>query len=458
MGQSWDDASLRLPPHSLEAEQSLLGGLLIDNDAWERVVDHISAEDFYRDEHRRIFRHITSLIQQGRPADIVTVFESLQKSGEAEAVGGMPYLAELANLTPSAANVRRYAEIIAERAILRKLIAVADEIAAAALAPMGRDAKTILDEAEAKIFEIAEAGARAATGFVAIGTALKQVVDRVQELFDRQAADTITGVATGYLDLDEKTAGFQPGDLIIIAGRPAMGKTTLALNIAEYVGVHQKLPVAIFSMEMPATQLAMRMLAAAGRLDLLKLRRGKLTDDDWARLSSAMGKLYDAPIYINETGSLNPIDLRARARRLARQCGGRLGLIVIDYLQLMVGAKESDNRANELSEISRSIKTLAKELNAPVIALSQLNRSLESRPNKRPVMSDLRESGAIEQDADLILFIYRDEVYHPNSPDKGVAEIIIAKHRNGPTGSIRLAFLGEYTRFENYSSVAQEPF
>jgi replicative DNA helicase len=265
-------------------------------------------------------------------------------------------------------------------------------------------------------------------------------------------------VATGYLDLDEKTAGFQPGDLVIIAGRPAMGKTTLALNIAEYVGVHQKLPVAIFSMEMPATQLAMRMLAAVGRLDLQKLRRGKLTDDDWARLSSAMGKLYDAPIYIDETGSLNPIDLRARARRLARQCGGRLGLIVIDYLQLMVGAKESDNRANELSEISRSIKTLAKELNAPVIALSQLNRSLESRPNKRPVMSDLRESGAIEQDADLILFIYRDEVYHPDSPDKGVAEIIIAKHRNGPTGTIRLAFLGEYTRFENYSSVAQEPF
>jgi replicative DNA helicase len=448
----YETAALRLPPHSIEAEQSLIGGLLLDNDAWERVADIVAAEDFYRDDHRRIFRHITALIQQGKPADIVTVHESLQKSGEDEAAGGIAYLAELANQTPSAANVRRYAEIIRERAILRKLISVADEIAASALAPMGRDAKTILDEAEAKIFEIAEAGARAVTGFVSIGTALKQVVDRVQELYDRNASDDVTGVPTGYLDLDEKTAGLQPSDLIIVAGRPAMGKTTFALNIAEHVALHQKLPVAIFSMEMPATQLAMRFLASVGRIDLQKLRRGKLTDDDWARLSAAMGKLYDAPIFIDETGGLNPIDLRARARRLARQFGGRLGLVVIDYLQLMVGAKESDNRANELSEISRSVKTLAKELNTPIIALSQLNRSLEQRPNKRPVMSDLRESGAIEQDADIIMFIYRDEVHHPDSPDKGTAEIIIAKHRNGPTGTIRLAFFGEYTRFENYSS------
>lgn len=448
----YETAALRLPPHSIEAEQSLIGGLLLDNDAWERVADIVAAEDFYRDDHRRIFRHITALIQQGKPADIVTVHESLQKSGEDEAAGGIAYLAELANQTPSAANVRRYAEIIRERAILRKLISVADEIAASALAPMGRDAKTILDEAEAKIFEIAEAGARAVTGFVSIGTALKQVVDRVQELYDRNASNDVTGVSTGYLDLDEKTAGLQPSDLIIVAGRPAMGKTTFALNIAEHVALHQKLPVAIFSMEMPATQLAMRFLASVGRIDLQKLRRGKLTDDDWARLSAAMGKLYDAPIFIDETGGLNPIDLRARARRLARQFGGRLGLVVIDYLQLMVGAKESDNRANELSEISRSVKTLAKELNTPIIALSQLNRSLEQRPNKRPVMSDLRESGAIEQDADIIMFIYRDEVYHPDSPDKGTAEIIIAKHRNGPTGTIRLAFFGEYTRFENYSA------
>ena len=445
----YETAALRLPPHSIEAEQSLIGGLLLDNDAWERVADIVAAEDFYRDDHRRIFRHITALIQQGKPADIVTVHESLQKSGEDEAAGGIAYLAELANQTPSAANVRRYAEIIRERAILRKLISVADEIAASALAPMGRDAKTILDEAEAKIFEIAEAGARAVTGFVSIGTALKQVVDRVQELYDRNASNDVTGVPTGYLDLDEKTAGLQPSDLIIVAGRPAMGKTTFALNIAEHVALHQKLPVAIFSMEMPATQLAMRFLASVGRIDLQKLRRGKLTDDDWARLSAAMGKLYDAPIFIDETGGLNPIDLRARARRLARQFGGRLGLVVIDYLQLMVGAKESDNRANELSEISRSVKTLAKELNTPIIALSQLNRSLEQRPNKRPVMSDLRESGAIEQDADIIMFIYRDEVYHPDSPDKGTAEIIIAKHRNGPTKTIVVAFQGHYSRFAN---------
>ncbi|HNU19072.1 MAG TPA: replicative DNA helicase, partial [Hydrogenophilus thermoluteolus] len=329
----YETAALRLPPHSIEAEQSLIGGLLLDNDAWERVADIVAAEDFYRDDHRRIFRHITALIQQGKPADIVTVHESLQKSGEDEAAGGIAYLAELANQTPSAANVRRYAEIIRERAILRKLISVADEIAASALAPMGRDAKTILDEAEAKIFEIAEAGARAVTGFVSIGTALKQVVDRVQELYDRNASNDVTGVPTGYLDLDEKTAGLQPSDLIIVAGRPAMGKTTFALNIAEHVALHQKLPVAIFSMEMPATQLAMRFLASVGRIDLQKLRRGKLTDDDWARLSAAMGKLYDAPIFIDETGGLNPIDLRARARRLARQFGGRLGLVVIDYHQ-----------------------------------------------------------------------------------------------------------------------------
>ena len=455
----YETAALRLPPHSIEAEQSLIGGLLLDNDAWERVADIVAAEDFYRDDHRRIFRHITALIQQGKPADIVTVHESLQKSGEDEAAGGIAYLAELANQTPSAANVRRYAEIIRERAILRKLISVADEIAASALAPMGRDAKTILDEAEAKIFEIAEAGARAVTGFVSIGTALKQVVDRVQELYDRNASNDVTGVPTGYLDLDEKTAGLQPSDLIIVAGRPAMGKTTFALNIAEHVALHQKLPVAIFSMEMPATQLAMRFLASVGRIDLQKLRRGKLTDDDWARLSAAMGKLYDAPIFIDETGGLNPIDLRARARRLARQFGGRLGLVVIDYLQLMVGAKESDNRANELSEISRSVKTLAKELNTPIIALSQLNRSLEQRPNKRPVMSDLRESGAIEQDADVVMFLHREK--HFDKKDGGdeeqraaditaePAELIIGKQRNGPIGTIDLVFFRQTATYHN---------
>ncbi|MCX7946760.1 MAG: replicative DNA helicase [Hydrogenophilus sp.] len=445
------ESPLRVPPHSLEAEQSLLGGLLLDNEAWERVADVVAPDDFYRDEHQRIFRHLVQLIADGRPADIVTVFESLARSGEAERVGGMAYLAELANQTPSAANARRYAEIVREKAILRRLIAIADEIASSALAPGGRDAKTILDEAEAKIFEIAEVRARGRGSFQSLGAILKQVVDRVQELSDRAHATEVTGIATGYLDLDDRTAGLQPSDLIIIAGRPAMGKTTFALNIAEYVGVVSRLPVAIFSMEMPAAQIAMRFLASVGRIELQRLRRGKLTDDDWSRLSTAVGKLYDAPIFIDETPALNPIDLRARCRRLARQHGGRLGLIVIDYLQLMNGVRETDNRANELSEISRAVKSLAKELNVPVIALSQLNRSLEQRPNKRPVMSDLRESGAIEQDADLIMFIYRDEVYHPDTQEKGVAEIIIAKHRNGPTGTFRLAFLGEYTRFENYA-------
>ena len=444
-------AQIKLPPHSLEAEQSLIGGILLDNQAWERVADLVNEADFYRDDHRRIYRHITRLIDQGRPADAVTVFESLEKNGEAEQAGGLAYIAELANNTPSAANIRRYAEIVRERAILRKLVAVGDEIAASALSPSGKDAKALLDEAEAKVFEIAEAGARHASGFVSIQPILKQVVDRVQELYDRDNPSEVTGVPTGLVDLDDKTSGLQPSDMIIVAGRPAMGKTTFALNLAEHIAIEQRLPVAIFSMEMPGTQLATRFISSVGRIDMQKIRSGRLTDDDWQRLTMAMGNLYDAPLYIDETPGLNPIDLRARARRLARQCG-RLGLIVIDYLQLMSGTREGDNRASELSEISRSVKSLAKELNVPIMALSQLNRSLEQRPNKRPVMSDLRESGAIEQDADIIMFIYRDEVYNPDSPDKGTAELIIGKHRNGPTGTVRLTFIGENTRFENYAA------
>ena len=443
-------ASIKLPPHSLEAEQSLIGGILLDNQAWERVADLANEADFYRDDHRRIYRHIARLIDLGKPADVVTVFESLEKSGEAEQAGGLAYLAEIANSTPSAANIRRYAEIVRERAILRKLVAVGDEIAASALSPSGKDAKMLLDEAEAKVFEIAEAGARHSTGFVSIQPILKQVVDRVQELYDRDNPSEVTGVPTGFIDLDDKTSGLQPSDMIIVAGRPAMGKTTFALNLAEHIAVEQRLPVAIFSMEMPGTQLATRFISSVGRIDMQKIRSGRLTDDDWQRLTLAMGKLYDAPLFIDETPGLNPIDLRARARRLARQCG-KLGLIVIDYLQLMSGTKESDNRASELSEISRSVKSLAKELHVPIVALSQLNRSLEQRPNKRPVMSDLRESGAIEQDADIIMFIYRDEVYNPDSPDKGTAELIIGKHRNGPTGTVRLTFIGENTRFENHA-------
>ncbi len=443
-------SALRLPPHSVEAEQSLLGGLLIDNAVWERVGDVVNEADFYRDDHRRIFRQIARLIELGKPADVVTVYESLEKNGEAEHVGGLAYLGEIANSTPSAANVRRYGEIIRERAILRKLVSVGDQIAASALTPSGKDAKTLLDEAEAKVFEIAEAGARTVSGFVPIQPILGQVVDRIQELYDRDSPAGITGVPTGLTDLDEKTSGLQPSDMIVLAARPGMGKTSLALNIAENVAVEAGLPVAVFSMEMPGTQLATRFLSSVGRIDQHKIRTGKLTDEEWQRLTYALGKLHEAPIFIDETPGLNPTDLRARCRRLHRQCG-RLGLIVIDYLQLMTSLKESDNRSAELSEISRSVKSLAKELHVPIIALSQLNRSLEQRPNKRPVASDLRESGAIEQDADIIMFIYRDEIYNPDSPDKGMAELIISKHRNGSTGTIRMTFLGEFTRFENYA-------
>jgi replicative DNA helicase len=434
----------------MEAEQSLIGGLLLDNGAWDRIADLATEADFYRDDHRRIFRHISKLVELGKPADVVTVFESLEKSGEAEQAGGLAYLGEIANNTPSAANIRRYAEIVQERAILRKLVSVGDEIASSALTPLGKDAKTLLDEAESRVFEIAEAGARHGSGFVPIQPILGEVVDRIQELYDRDSPASVTGVPTGFVDLDEKTSGLQPTDMLIIAGRPGMGKTSFALNIAEHVAVECHLPVAIFSMEMPGTQLAMRFISSVGRLDQHRLRTGKLNDDEWQRLTFALGKLHEAPIHIDETPGINPIDLRARARRLARQYGGKLGLIVIDYLQLMNSVRDSENRAAELSEISRSVKSLAKELKVPILALSQLNRGLEQRPNKRPVMSDLRESGAIEQDADIIMFIYRDEIYNPDSQDKGTAELIIGKHRNGPTGTLRLTFLGEYTRFENF--------
>lgn len=441
-------AQLRVPPHSIEAEQSVIGGLLLDNGAWERMGDQISDADFYRDEHRRIYRQITRLIDQGKPADVVTVAEALDAAGESERTGGLAYLGELAANTPSAGNIKRYAEIVRERAVLRRLVAVADEIAGNALNPLGREAKILLDEAEAKIFEIAESGAKHSEGFQHINPLLTQVVERIQELHDRDNPSDITGVPTGFTDLDQQTSGLQPGDLVIVAGRPSMGKTAFALNIAENVAVDTGLPVAVFSMEMGGSQLAMRMLTSIGRLDAQKVRTGRLTDDEWSKLSFALGKLHEAPIYIDESGGLNPVDLRARARRLYRQCG-QLGLIVIDYIQLMVSAKQNENRATEVSEISRSLKSLAKELKVPIIALSQLSRKVEERTDKRPMMSDLRESGAIEQDADVIMMLYRDEYYKPDTPDKGTAECIIGKQRNGPTGTVKLAFLGEYTRFEN---------
>jgi len=447
--------ALKLPPHSVEAEQSVLGGLMLENTAWERVADLINEQDFYRADHRAIWRQITRLIDANKPADVVTVAEALESFGKLDETGGLGYLAALAQNTPSAANIRRYAEIVRERAVLRKLVEVGAEISESAFSPAGRSATEILDQAEAKVFEIKEAGAKTTQGFQAVQPLLMEVVTRIDELYNRDNPSEVTGVATGFTDLDTKTSGLQPGDLIIVAGRPSMGKTALSLNIAENVALDANMTVAVFSMEMGATQLVMRMLGSVGRLDQHKLRTGRIGEDDWPRLTHALGRLNETPFFIDESPGLTAMEVRARARRLARQCkeDRPLGLIVIDYLQLMSGSSsgQNENRATEISEISRSLKGLAKELHVPVIALSQLNRSLEQRPNKRPVMSDLRESGAIEQDADVILFIYRDEVYNPDSPDKGTAEIIIGKQRNGPIGMVRLTFLGEYTKFESYA-------
>ena len=455
LGQAPADAqlvSLRVPPHSLEAEQSVLGGLLLDNTAWDRIGDVLSLDDFYRDDHRRIYRHIAKLVEHGKPADVVTVAESIESSEDKDKTGGLAYLGTLAQNTPSAHNIRRYAEIVHERAVMRKLASVGNEIADSALNPLGKDVGQLLDEAESRVFQIAEAGVRGRVGFHDIHQLLSQVMERVDFLYSRENPSDITGVPTGFRDVDGKTSGLQEGDLIIVAGRPSMGKTAFALNIVEHVAVEAKKPVAVFTMEMSGTQIAARMLGSLARIDQHKLRTGKLSDEDWNRLADGLGKLHDAPIHVDETAALNPLELRSRARRLARQ-HGKLGLVVVDYLQLMVtDGKREENRATELSEISRSLKALAKELSVPVVALSQLNRSVDQRPDKRPIMSDLRESGALEQDADLILFIYRDEVYNRDSGEKGKAEIIIGKQRNGPIGTVDLTFLGQYTRFESYAA------
>jgi replicative DNA helicase len=443
-------AALRIPPHSIEAEQSVIGGLMLDNSAFERVADLIGENDFYRYDHRLIWSQVSKLIEKSHPADVLTVFEALKSSGKVEDSGGLQYLNQLAQEVPSAANIRRYAEIVRDKSVLRRLISTSDEIASQALNPLGKETRQLLDEAESKIFQIGEEGARGKVGFQSLQDILSQVVAQVESLVENQGSDGVTGVPTGFADLDQMTSGLQPGDLIIVAGRPSMGKTAFSLNIAENVAINQGLPVAVFSMEMGASQLVMRMLCSVGRIDQQKVRTGRLGDDDWMRLMSTMQKMQDAQLFIDETPGLNPLELRARARRLARQ-HGQMGLIVIDYLQLMSGSASSsgENRATEISEISRSLKGLAKELKCPVIALSQLNRSLETRPDKRPIMSDLRESGAIEQDADVILFIYRDEVYDADSKDKGYAEIIIGKQRNGPIGKVKLTFLGQHTRFDN---------
>jgi len=442
--------ALKLPPYSIEAEQSVLGGLMIDNSSWDQVADMITEVDFYRKEHRLIFRAIATQSEDAKPSDAVTLSEWLESNNELNNVGGLSYLGTLAKNTPTAANIKAYANIVRERSIMRQLVSVGTDIANSAYNPDGRDSKELLENAEQKVFQIAEQGAKGRQGYQNIRQLLTKAVDRIDMLF--QADSHITGVSTGFEDFDEKTAGLQPSDLIIVAGRPSMGKTTFAMNIAENAAIKSGAPVAVFSMEMPGDQLAMRMMSSLGSIDQHKLRTGKLADEDWPRITSAVGILSEAPIYIDDTPALTPIDLRARARRLKRE-HGELGLIVIDYLQLMQGSgKTNENRATEISEISRGLKALAKELHVPVIALSQLNRSLEQRQDKRPIMSDLRESGAIEQDADVIVFIYRDEVYNEDSPDKGKAEIIIGKQRNGPIGKVFLTFNGRFTRFDNFIS------
>ncbi len=440
--------AIKIPPHSLEAEQSVLGGLMLDNKAWDRIADRVNEVDFYRENHRLIFNALTQLASRNHPFDVLTVAETLKHNNELETTGGEIYLFELAKNTPSAANIVAYADIVRERSVLRQLIGVANEIADAAFNPNGRISNELLDEAERKVFKIAEQGTRGSEP-VRISNLLAKATERIDSLY--HSTDPITGLATGFADFDEMTSGLQRGDLIIVAGRPSMGKTVLAMNMVEHAVVKGSKPVLVFSLEMPGDQLAMRLMSSLGRIDQHKLRTGKLNDDDWPRITSAVSMLSEAPLFIDDTPALSPGELRARARRVARQ-HGELGLIAIDYLQLMQVPGFKENRTMEISEISRTLKALAKELNVPVIAISQLNRSLEQRHDRRPVMSDLRESGAIEQDADVIAFIYRDEVYNENSPDKGVAEIIIAKQRNGPIGKIRLDFLGKFTRFENLES------
>jgi replicative DNA helicase len=447
--------NLKLPPHSIEAEQSLLGGLLIDNSALDQVGDTISSKDFYRQDHRLIFIHINDLINSDNPADVVTVAESLEKNSELASIGGISYLGSLAENMPSVANIRGYAKIIRDNSILRNLITVGSEIVEGAFLPKGKDAQQLLDEMEAKLFSIAEAQSNR----LGYKDFQKVIADVVRNLEERgQNPETVTGLSTGFVDLDNLTTGLHGGELVIIAGRPSMGKTALAMNIAESCAVDQNKAVAIFSMEMGSEQIVTRLLGSVAKVDQQKMRTGKMDDDDWAKIANGLGRLNEAPLFIDEGSALNSYELRARARRLDRSTEGGLGLIVVDYIQLMspLGGPQGENRATEISEISRSLKSLAKELNIPVVALSQLNRNVDSRPDKIPQMSDLRESGAIEQDADVIMFIYRQVVYSKDPADEGIAEIIVAKQRNGPIGDVKLTFVGEHTRFENYANPGYE--
>jgi replicative DNA helicase len=449
-------AQLRIPPHSIEGESSVLGGLLLDNNAWDRIGDILVDADFYRYEHRLIYSAIGALINAGKPADVITVFEHLQSHGKADQVGGLSYLNALAQYVPSASNIHRYAEIVRDRSTLRQLVSAGDEIASNAFNPGGQSVLDVVEESEKKIFRIGEQGKRNKQGFQAMDSLVVKLLDRVQEMAENP--NDVTGVSTGFYDLDRMTAGFQAGDLIVLAARPSMGKTALAINIAEHVALHEGLPVAVFSMEMGASQLAVRIVGSIGRIDQSHLRNGRLTDDEWPKLTEAIERLRNISLHIDESSGLTSSELRGSARRLARQCG-QLGLIVVDYLQLMSGSStDGENRATELGEISRGLKMLARELRCPVMALSQLNRGVEQRPDKRPMMSDLRESGAIEQDADCIAMLYRDDYYNKDSKEPGVAELNLVKQRNGPTGKVKLAFIKNQTRFENLASGASDDF
>ncbi|HHZ70667.1 MAG TPA: replicative DNA helicase [Methylococcaceae bacterium] len=440
--------SLKVPPNSIQAEQAVLGGLMLDNEGWDKVAEKVSEEDFYRKEHRYIFRAISQLAAKMDPFDVVTVSEMLETMGEIDTVGGLAYVGMLAKDTPTAANIDSYAKIVRDRSVLRQLIHVGTTISGSAFNTEGQETSQLLENAERQVFEIAEQQQRGKSGFIPVRSLLAKAVDKIESLYEQD--NPMTGVSTGFTDFDEMTSGLQASDLIIVAGRPSMGKTTFAMNLAENVAIKAKKPVAVFSMEMPGDQLAMRMMSSLGRIDQHKVRTGKLDDDEWPRMTSAINLLAETQLFIDDTPALTPTEVRSRSRRLMRE-HGQLGLIVLDYLQLMQSPSSGENRVQQISDISRNLKALAKELNVPVVALSQLNRNLEQRPNKRPVMSDLRESGSIEQDADVIVFIYRDEVYNEDSPDKGMAEIIIGKQRNGPIGTSRLTFLGQYTRFENYT-------
>jgi replicative DNA helicase len=440
--------TLRVPPHSVQGEQSVLGGLMLNSEAWNEISDKIASEDFYRREHQLIFQAMRALSEADQPLDVVTIAEELEHRAELNDVGGMPYLGMLANETPTASNVPAYARIVREQSVMRQLIRVGNKIADSGYRPDGRPLDDLLDQAETEVFKIAEQKDKGRQGFQNIQALLTKTVDKIDELFNSD--DALTGVSTGFNDFDDRTSGLQKADLVIVAGRPSMGKTTFAMNMCENVAIGAGVPVAIFSMEMPAEALTMRMISSLGRINQQAVRSGKLEDDDWPRVTSAVNILSQAKIFIDDSAALTPNEIRARCRRLQKE-HGQLGMVMVDYLQLMRAPEAGDNRVNEISAISRGLKALAKELNCPVVALSQLNRSLEQRPNKRPVMSDLRESGAIEQDADLIVFIYRDEVYNEDSPDKGKAEIIIAKQRNGPIGTVNLTFQGQFTRFDNFA-------